>query len=69
MEDFNEEENNICEEITHQRLKIVITGKRADGSKYSDGLPANLKYFKTGFVSKSSKNLTLMGWLTMRICY
>ena len=51
-------ENNICEEITYQRLKTVITGKRADGSKYSDGLPANLKYFKTDFVSKSSKNLS-----------
>ena len=48
----------LCQHITYQRLKTVITGKRADGSKYSDGLPANLKYFKTDFVSKSSKNLS-----------
>ena len=32
-------ENNICEEVTYQRLKTVITGKRADGSQYSEGLP------------------------------
>lgn len=51
-------ENNICEKITHQRLKTVITGKREDGSKYSDGIPANFKYFKTDFVSKKSKNLS-----------
>lgn len=37
-------ENNICEEITYQRIKTVITGKRQDGSEYSEGIPANLKY-------------------------
>ena len=51
-------ENKICEEVTLPRVKAIITGKRDDGSKYSDGLPANLKYFKTDFVSKSSKNLS-----------
>lgn len=30
-------ENNICEEVTYQRLRTVITGKRADGSEYSIG--------------------------------
>ncbi len=43
-------ENNICEDITYPRLRTVITGKRIDGSKYSDGLPANLYYFKTDFI-------------------
>lgn len=43
-------ENNICENVTYPRLKTVITGKRSDGSKYSDGLKANLYYFKTGFI-------------------
>ena len=50
-------ENNICEEITYQRLKAVINGKRADGSYYSDGIPANLKYYKTDFVDKESEEI------------
>ena len=50
-------ENNICEEVTYQRLKTVITGKRADGSQYSEGLPENLKYYKTDFVDKESEEI------------
>lgn len=34
-------ENNICEEVTYQRLKNI-----------QDKLPHNLKYFKTDFISK-----------------
>lgn len=51
-------ENNICEEVTYQRLKTVITGKRANGSEYSEGIPANLKYFKTDFIDKDSEELS-----------
>jgi adenine-specific DNA-methyltransferase len=43
-------ENQICQNITYPRLKTVITGIRPDGSKYSDGIPANLYYFKTTFI-------------------
>lgn len=43
-------ENGICENVTYPRLKTVITGKRTDGSRYSDGLKANLYYFKTDFI-------------------
>ncbi len=43
-------ENNICTDVTYPRLKTVITGIRPDGTKYSDGLPANLYYFKTDFI-------------------
>ena len=43
-------ENNICNDVTYQRLKTVINGIRPDGSKYSDGIPANLYYFKTDFI-------------------
>lgn len=50
-------ENNICEEITYQRVKTVITGKRQDGSEYSEGIPANLKYYHTDFVPKSEEYL------------
>ncbi|MBO4385522.1 MAG: hypothetical protein J5817_00735, partial [Treponema sp.] len=48
-------ENKICRDITYQRLKTVITGKRKDKSKYSDGLPGSLKYFKTDFIPISEK--------------
>lgn len=51
-------ENNICEEVTYQRLKTVITGKRQDGSEYSEGIPANLMYFRTDFVEKKSEELS-----------
>ena len=50
-------ENNICEDITYPRIKTVITGKRQDGSIYSEGIPANLKYYHTDFVSKSEEYL------------
>ena len=51
-------ENNICENVTYRRLKTVITGKRHDGSEYSQGIPANLKYFRTDFVDKDSEDLS-----------
>ncbi len=47
-------ENNICNDITYPRLNTVITGKRVDNSSYSDGLPSNLKYYKTDYIEKSS---------------
>lgn len=46
-------ENNICEDVTYPRIKTVVTGKRADGTTYSDGIPANVRYFKTDFVERS----------------
>ncbi len=45
-------ENNICEYITYQRIKTVITGKRKDGSKYSDGITANLKYYRCNYIPR-----------------
>ena len=47
-------ENNICEDITYERIATVITGKRKDGSVYSEGLPGSLRYFKTDFVENNS---------------
>lgn len=49
-------ENSICENITYPRIKTVISGKRTNGSKYSEGLLANLKYYKTDFVDKFSED-------------
>lgn len=51
-------ENGICENITYPRIKTVITGKRTDGSTYSDGIKANLKYYRCDFVPRSSDNLS-----------
>ena len=45
-------ENNICEDITYQRIKTVITGKRKDNSVYSDGISANLKYYRTTYIPR-----------------
>ena len=38
-------ENNICEEVTYQRLKNI-----------QEELPHNLKYYKTGFIPKNPIN-------------
>ena len=46
-------EDSICDEVTYPRIKTVITGKRQDGSDYSEGIPANLMYYKTGFIDNS----------------
>ncbi len=43
-------ENNICTDVCYPRLKTVITGIKGDGSKFSDGISSNLRYFKTDFV-------------------
>ena len=50
------EENDIAKTITYQRLKTVLTGKRNDGSKYSDGIPDNLYYFKTDFIKNETNS-------------
>lgn len=42
-------ENNICEEITYQRLTNVINGYNG-----KMGLPGSLRYFKTEFVENNS---------------
>ena len=46
-------ENNICEEVTYERIKRVI-----EGYGDTEGIPANLKYYHTDFVSKDSDSLT-----------
>ena len=47
-------ENDICQDITYPRLKTASTGKREVNSKYSDGIPANLMYYKTDFIDDSN---------------
>lgn len=40
-------ENNICEEITYERLKKVI-----NGYENYKGIPCNIKYYKTAYVQR-----------------
>lgn len=48
-------ENNICRDVTYERLKTVITGKRKDGSEYNEHYDASLKYYKIDFVPINDK--------------
>lgn len=50
-------ENGICEQVTYQRLKAVITGQCVDGTVYTGNIKANLKYYQTDFVEKDSEEL------------
>ena len=54
-------ENNICEEVTYERLKRVING-------YGDveGIPANLKYYKTDFISKDAEDVAVSYYNILR---
>ena len=54
----NFETYGICQYVTYPRIKTVITGKRADSSVYADGIPANLKYYRTDFVSRDEEFLS-----------
>ena len=51
-------EGGICENVTYPRVKTVITGKRTDGTDYAEGIPANVKYYRTDFVSKDDEYLS-----------
>jgi adenine-specific DNA-methyltransferase len=44
-------ENKIAENVTYPRIKKVITGY-GDGKNKENGIPANVRYFKTDFVAK-----------------
>lgn len=50
-------ENNICKDITYERIRTVVTGLRKDGSRYSEGIYSNLKYYRTDFVAKDNEYL------------
>ncbi|MCQ2577408.1 MAG: site-specific DNA-methyltransferase [Treponema sp.] len=48
-------QNNICRDITYERLRTVISGKRKDGSDYDESYPASLKYFKIDYLPIKDK--------------
>ena len=47
----------ICESVTLPRVETVITGIKPDGSKYSDGIKANLMYFKSDMIDKEDDDI------------
>ncbi|MCD8297496.1 MAG: site-specific DNA-methyltransferase [Prevotella sp.] len=50
-------ENNICENVTYERNKRVISGYVTPKGKEVEGLKANnLRYYKTAFVSRERTN-------------
>lgn len=51
-------EGGICENVTYPRVKTVITGKRTDESEYAEGISANVKYYRTDFVSKDDEYIS-----------
>jgi len=58
-------ENNICSDVCHPRIKKVITGYKDSSGKKVEGFGGNLKYFRTDFVDadptdKNKKKLTEM---------
>lgn len=53
----NYESYGICQSVTYPRLNTVITGIRPDGTKYSDGIKTNLRYFQTDMVAKNDDDL------------
>lgn len=44
-------ENNICEEITYERIKRVIRGYKNEKSEKIEGISANLSYYKTDLIN------------------
>ena len=50
-------ENNLCQEVTYQRIKTVLTGRMASGCEYKKRVKGNLKYYRTDFVDKNSDEL------------
>ena len=45
-------ENNICEEITYERMKNVILGYKDEKNNSIEGLESNLKYYKTSYIPR-----------------
>lgn len=51
-------ENNICEDVTYERLKRVINGYTTPKGKEVAGLPANLLYLKTELNDNQNTDIT-----------
>lgn len=50
-------EGKIMDNVCYPRIKTIVTGKREDGSQYSDGLENNIIYYKAKFVDKDKQDI------------
>ena len=57
----------ICRSITYPRINTVITGKLNNGSYYSDGKNANVKYFKCDWTPRKPEDYLLSNALCLHI--
>lgn len=67
IESSDYQDLGICHSVTYPRIKTVVTGLRPDGSKYSDGIPANLKYFKCDWTPRKPEDYLLSNALCLHI--
>lgn len=59
-------ENNICEKITYERVKRVANGYKDRKGKKIEGLGGNLQYFKTALIKKTKNKDQVRVDLTQR---
>ena len=57
----------ICQSITYPRLQTVITGKKRNGEKYSNGENSNLKYFKCDWTPRKPEDYLLSNALCLHV--
>jgi adenine-specific DNA-methyltransferase len=57
----------ICRGVTYPRLKTVITGKRPNGTTYSDGIPANMKFYSCDWTERKPEDYLLSNVLCLHI--
>jgi adenine-specific DNA-methyltransferase len=60
-------ENNICEEVTYERLKRVIKGYKNKKGEQVEGLGGNLEYLKCEYIDKT-RHTDNMKMRLMRAC-
>lgn len=57
----------ICRGVTYPRIKTVITGNRANGTKYSEGISTNLKFFSCDWTPRKPEEYLLSNALCLHI--
>ena len=64
------EQWGVCEYVTKPRIRTVVTGKREDGSQFSDGFDANARFFTLTYEpptrvrhNRAFKEIAPMLWL------
>lgn len=64
---INYQSLGICHSITYPRVSTVIKGIRKDNTKYSEGINANLKYFKCDWTIRKPEDYLLSNALSLHV--